>query len=197
MQFLKWLIGLLTRRKGGTDESHRSAVPRDLVALVKHYEAFEADAYWDKTGRVWTIGYGSTYYADGRRVREGDTITHSAAEALLEKVLADCIRDIRTRLAASLPEPQMIALASFLYNLGPGASGIKDGLFVLRNGAPSTLWRSVNAGDHKTAAEQFGRWVYSGGILLKGLQRRRRAEKYVYEGMPAQKAITQALKDFP
>ena len=30
------------------------------------------DAYWDKYGKVWTIGYGATHYLDGSPVKEGD-----------------------------------------------------------------------------------------------------------------------------
>ena len=33
---------------------------------------------------MWTIGWGNTIYADGRKVKQGDTITAAGAEALLK-----------------------------------------------------------------------------------------------------------------
>ncbi|RIQ11209.1 lysozyme, partial [Bordetella avium] len=57
-----------------------------------------------------------------------------------------------------------VALASFVYNVGPGAYG------------GSTLTRKLRAGDLAGACRELPRWVYAGGNKLRGLERRRDAE---------------------
>ncbi|KAB7720517.1 glycoside hydrolase family protein, partial [Proteus mirabilis] len=50
----------------------------------------------------------------------------------------------------------------------------------------STLLILLNKGNFKAAAEQFDRWVYSKGVKLDGLVRRRSAEKALFlDGMRA------------
>ena len=87
-----------------------------------------------------------------------------------------------TKFFASVPltRGQFDALVSFLYNVGPGKRGIKSGLFVLTNGQPSTLARKVLARDYAGAAEEFLKWIYSGGVPLRGLERRRKAERQLF-----------------
>lgn len=172
----------------------------DLIALIKHYESFSPVAYWDKHGNVWTIGYGSTYYKDGRRVKSGENISIADATELLTIVVMDNIRLIKAGFPTPLERHHVTALTSFLYNVGPGRYGSKDGLFALRDyQRASTLWRMVLAGDLDAAASQFKLWNKSGGVVLKGLQRRRRAEEYIFSGRikTAVAAYTQAEKDFP
>lgn len=55
----------------------------DLLQDIKESEGLELTAYWDDYGKVWTIGYGSTFYEDGSPVKEGDKITKKRAEELL------------------------------------------------------------------------------------------------------------------
>jgi lysozyme len=70
-----------------------------------------AKAYWDKTGKVWTIGFGHT-----RTAREGMVITQQQADALFA---ADCVPLLQ--LVAERPVIQAAALVSFGYNCGAGA----------------------------------------------------------------------------
>mgnify|MGYP000029206258 CR=1 FL=1 len=51
----------------------------------------------------------------------------------------------------------------------------------------STLVRLLNAGDYKGAEAQFSRWNKAGGKALKGLTRRREAERelFVSVGTPS------------
>jgi lysozyme len=71
---------------------------------------------------------------------------------------------------APLSDGQFAALASFAFNLGGG------------NLAKSTLLKKLNAGDYAGAAEEFGRWVKSGGQTLPGLVARRAAETALFKG---------------
>jgi hypothetical protein len=45
------------------------------IPLVKQNEGFKSKAYYDKLGKVWTIGTGITRYSDGTPVKEGDVIS--------------------------------------------------------------------------------------------------------------------------
>ncbi len=60
------------------------------------------------------------------------------------------------------------ALVSFTFNLGAGA---------LKR---STLLKKLNCGDITGAAGQFERFVYAGGKVMRGLVRRRAAEKEIF-----------------
>ncbi|WP_425521570.1 glycoside hydrolase family protein, partial [Xylella fastidiosa] len=47
----------------------------------------------------------------------------------------------------------------------------------------------LNAGDVAGAAEQFGAWKFSSGRVLPGLVRRRKAERWLFEGQDWQAAL--------
>lgn len=147
------------------------------VSLIEHFEGCRLTAYWDATGKVWTIGWGHT----GLDVYKGLVITQAVADAMLAQDLIERENAV-TKFFASVPltRGQFDALVSFLYNVGPGKRGIKSGLFVLTNGQPSTLARKVLARDYAGAAEEFLKWIYSGGVPLRGLERRRKAERQLF-----------------
>ena len=52
------------------------------IDIIKKYEGCRLSAY-KCPAQVWTVGYGTTVYPDGTKVKEGDTITQEKAEALL------------------------------------------------------------------------------------------------------------------
>lgn len=130
--------------------------------LVKGFEGFCGKAYLDVVG-VPTIGYGHT-----ENVRPDDTITQSEAEALLEKDLARFEDGVKKAVKVPLNENQLAALTSFAYNVGLGAFGT------------STLLKHLNEGHYDLAADQLLRWTKAGGKELKGLVRRRAAERAVF-----------------
>ena len=61
------------------------------------------------------------------------------------------------------------ALVSFVYNVG----GTKFG--------NSTLLKKLNAGDASGACAELSKWVYAGGVKLKGLVARRAEERQLCE----------------
>ena len=75
---------------------------------------------------------------------------------------------------------QFGALTSFTYNLGAG------------NLRSSTLLRKLNAGDYAGAAAEFARWNKAGGKVLKGLTRRRAAERALFEKPAARIPVADA-----
>ena len=132
--------------------------------FIKSFEGLRLKAYWDKDGKVWTIGWGHT-----KGVKQGMVITKAQAE----QFLADDLAPIERHLTADLGEDgvlqcQFDALCSFCFNLGIGAY------------MKSTLRKYVKAGRDADADREFGRWVHAGGRVLPGLVRRRKAEAALY-----------------
>jgi lysozyme len=153
----------------------RKAGPR-ARACIQHFEGCRLRAYLCSSG-IWTIGWGNTFYADGRRVREGDRITQAEADALFPLVLGQFERGVEQLLGASDTSPaEFGALASFAYNVGLDidADRIAEGL------GDSALLRKHLAGDRAGAAAEFGKWINSAGKPSNGLRRRRAAERLLY-----------------
>lgn len=128
------------------------------------------DAYWDKYGKVWTIGYGATHYLDGSPVKEGDKLK-SKEEAL--ELLREMTKQYEENVYKLVTHPinmyQADALTSFAYNCGVG------------NLKKSTLLKKVNKDDmDPTIRDEFAKWNKSGGQVLAGLTRRRKAEADLY-----------------
>jgi lysozyme len=141
-----------------------------VVELVAAFEGFQPRAYLCP-GRVWTIGYGTTRWADGRRVATGDgPIDEAAARRLLARDLADAAEAVDALVDVPLAEGERAALISFVHNLGRGAF------------SASTLLQKLNLGQRDGAAGEFARWNRGGGRVLPGLIRRRAAEAALFGG---------------
>ena len=140
------------------------------IQLIADAEGFRSRPYLCPAG-VPTIGYGCTYYADGRRVTLKDPpISQPDAWALLGVIAGRVAAEIERRSRVSLTQGQLDALTSFAFNFGtPKLFG-------------STLWRKLQAGDLQGAADQFRLWVKSGGKTLPGLVKRRGAERAMFVG---------------
>lgn len=135
------------------------------AALARRFEGCYLRPYLCPAG-VPTIGYGATYYEDGRRVTLADApITRERAEQLLlwmvrSRYLPDVIR-----LCPGIDDPlRLAAIIDFTFNLGAG------------NLVASTLRRQVNAGRWDDVPTELRKWVRAGGRVLPGLVRRREAE---------------------
>lgn len=136
------------------------------AALCKQYEGFSAKPYLCPAG-IPTIGFGSTYYADGRKVNLTDApISIQDAEDLLlhelhHTYLPGVLRNCPILLT---DERKCNAAVDFVYNLGIGRL------------QTSTLKRKINAQDWDGAKEQLMLWTKGGGRVLPGLVKRRTAE---------------------
>lgn len=151
------------------------AIPQSCIDLVRDFEGFRTDAYPDPAsgGEPWTIGYGTTVYPDGRKVRKGDRISKAQAEEYLAHDLSDCARQVEKLVKVPLNDNQFGALITFVFNLGQGS---------LRS---STLLKLLNAKSYLAAAEQFLVWNKARnkkGVLVEmaGLTRRRKAERALF-----------------
>lgn len=141
--------------------------------LIREFEGCKLVAYKCPAG-VWTIGYGSTFYADGTPVKEGDKIDIYTANQLFDVVLAKFEKQVRLLLGdtllVALPAEAVDSLISISYNIGTTAF------------AKSTLLKRIKANklDFDGIEAAFNMWVKAGGKVLKGLQRRRKAEFQMY-----------------
>ena len=143
-----------------------------LYSFLKQYEEGNnaaLTAYDDGFG-TWTIGWGSIYNYDLKRaVLPGDKIDQATADRWLELEAKSKMDAVKNLVKVKINNNQLIALASFAYNLGINAF------------ATSTLLKLLNGGvDKAVVAQQFDRWIYANGSLSKGLQNRRNAEKNLF-----------------
>ncbi|MGE8598008.1 MAG: lysozyme [Acinetobacter calcoaceticus] len=137
------------------------------VNQICNFEGLKLSAYDDGTG-VWTIGYGTTRYPNGKRVSEGDRCTLEQAKAYMQHDLKIFERAVNSSVKVPLKQNQFDALVSLAYNIGVGAF------------KHSTLLKKLNSGDYKEAANQFDVWVNAGGKRLQGLVNRRAMEKKLF-----------------
>lgn len=148
------------------------------VELIKEFEGFYSKPYLCPAN-VPTIGFGSTYYPDGRRVKLTDApLTKKEADNLLafevnEK--ADKVASVCRKYNLTLNKNELGALTSFAFNLGTGYLSTSK-----------TMGRSLQSGDRKRIADSF--LIYTKAragafgrlIELKGLVRRRKAERQLF-----------------
>ena len=135
----------------------------ERVDLIKQHEGLRLKAYLPTKKDVWTIGYGHT-----KTAVEGMVITQEQADKLFRDDLAWVRKAIAKNVTVPLSQPQYDALASFIYNLGE------------TNLARSTLLRKLNASDYVGAANEFPKWNKQKGKVLRGLVKRRAAERNLF-----------------
>jgi lysozyme len=145
-------------------------VSQNCLELIKHFESLALKAYLCPAN-VPTIGYGTTIYPNGNKIRLGETCTVLQAGNYLKHDLAyfENMTDAYTR--DDVSQQQFDALVSFCYNVG--TANLKS----------STLLKEINANPiaHDKIKAQFLRWNRGGGQVLRGLTRRRNAEAYLYQ----------------
>jgi lysozyme len=136
--------------------------------LIKEFEGCKLKAY-QCSAKKWTIGYGNTFYEDGKPVLPGHAITQEKANQLFEIIANDFSAKVAKLVTANVSENQFGALVSFAYNCG------------IANLQKSTLLRKVNANHNDpTIRAEFLKWNKAGGKVLAGLTRRREAEANLY-----------------
>jgi len=143
-------------------------VNQAALDLIKEFEGFRAEAYRDPVG-IWTIGYGTTDAAGvGISPKAGRTITEAEAEWYLQRAVDKFAADIRPAITAPINENEFGAFVSLAYNIGPGAF------------RKSSALRHFNAGDKARAADSILLFNKAGGKVLRGLVRRREAERALF-----------------
>lgn len=131
------------------------------LKLIEQFEGLRLTAYKaTRRDKYYTIGYGH-YGAD---VKQGMTITEAQAEAYLRQDVAEAESAVNKYSGYGFNQNQFDALVSFAYNVG----NIDQ---LTANGT-----RSIEQIRAKLPA-----YVYSGGVKLEGLVRRRAAEKALFD----------------
>lgn len=137
------------------------------IDMICSFEGKRLVAYDDGVG-VWTIGFGTTVYPNGVKVKRGDTCTDAQAKQYMQHDLIKFEKAVNESVSVPLKQNQFDALVSLAYNIGASAF------------AKSTLVRKLNASDYKGAAEQFERWNKGNGKIMRGLSIRREAERKLF-----------------
>lgn len=145
------------KRAAGTSSAAASIAL--AVAFIAPWEGQELRAYRDIVG-VPTICFGET-----RGVKMGDTATPAECQTMLAKGVAEFAEGIRPCLPPALPDKTRAAFISAAYNVGvAGFCG-------------SSMSRRAKAGDLRGACDALLMWNKAGGREVRGLTRRRTAER--------------------
>ena len=139
--------------------------------LICMFEGFSAKPYLC-SAKVPTIGYGSTYYLNGKKVTLLDKPITELEAFEMFKAIADKFADKVSKLVtAPIDQAQFNAIVSLTYNIGPA------------NFQKSTLLKKVNFNHNDPSIRaEFLKWNKAGGQVLKGLTIRRKAEADIYFG---------------
>lgn len=134
------------------------------LAFIKAQEGLRLEPYQDQVG-IWTIGYGHARWTGG-------PITLEQAEAMLLDDLRPCLACVASRVNVPITQPQIDALTSLVFNVGPGAI------------IGTELIEDLNAGTYAGAADHFLDFVHGmvGGqkVVLPVLVARREAERTMF-----------------
>lgn len=141
----------------------------DGYNLITKHEGFSSKPYLCPA-KVPTIGYGNTYYHDGKRVTLLDNpITKEQAFEMFKEIADRFAKAVSQSVTADINQNQFNALVSFAYNVG------------VANLKKSTLLKLVNANPNNPQIKnEFLKWTKANGVLLNGLLKRRNDESSVY-----------------
>lgn len=146
----------------------------------KKWEGFDTDlgngyvqAYWDKEGGLWTIGWGSTFYKNGNPIKQGDTLSYDDANDLYHWEIQQQESAIRNSVNLNnLNDNQYAALISLAYNWGEGNVKKSQVLTLINSGASQddivSQWKKTG--------------VTAQGNYVQGLANRRIDESMLYAG---------------
>ena len=153
-------------------------------SIAKPFENCKLDAYWDVAGYP-TNGWGnllsrvtkkqimakygfSPAEADLWLHAKWPRISQDKADSDLHRNMMKAYNGVLKYVGVQIGVNQLAALTDFAYNLGVGNLQI------------STLLKMINRGELVEAADEFPKWNKAGGIVYRGLTRRRLAERSIY-----------------
>ena len=146
-------------------------ISQNCLNLIRKWEGLYLDAYLNSVG-IWSIGYGTTEYPDGKKVKQGDDISIQQARKFLQYKVDRVADEVNQLIRVALTQNQFDALVSFCYNVG------------ITEFKYSSLLEKLNQGDYQSAAHEFSRWnkvmVNEVKIILPDLVNRRDDEKNLF-----------------
>lgn len=143
--------------------------------FIESCEGLSLTAYLDVAG-VPTIGYGTTIYPTGKKVKLGDVCTASGATNYFSRDLVKFEDAVNKNIQVPLTQNQFNALVSFAYNIGAGVKGFSG----------SSVKNGINTGmmSREEITQCWLRWnkVRINGKLVvsDGLTNRRKKEIELY-----------------
>jgi lysozyme len=130
---------------------------------------------------LWSVGYGRVLYPDQIRLKASERRSYPLRSEhnrafdddeidgyLIEDIRRVEIGVLRLCPAAADNQCHLDALVSFAFNVGLG------------NLQSSTLRMKYNRQDYSGAADEFLKWRKANGVVLRGLERRREAERALF-----------------
>jgi lysozyme len=137
--------------------------------LITEFEGYSAKPYLC-SAKVPTIGYGNTYYTDGKRVTMLDKEINKQQAFEMFKVIADRFASKVSNLVKTpLNQNQFNACVSLAYNIG------------MANFMNSTLLKLVNKNHNDILIGlEFKKWNKVNKKVVAGLTRRRNYESDIY-----------------
>jgi lysozyme len=148
--------------------------------MIKHDEGVRTSPY-QCPALLWTCGVGHVIDPAHARVKLEDrkalpipagwdrVLSMDEVNDILKKDLTRFEVGVHRLCPGEMTQGQFDALVSFSFNVGLGN---------LQN---STLRMKHNRKEFAAAAEEFLKWNKAGGKVLKGLDKRRKGEKALYE----------------
>ena len=131
--------------------------------LIKSFEGLVLKAAPDIVG-VPTVGWGHT----GPDVHNGMVITEEMAEELFKADMVDSEQHVQKLIHVTLNYNQFGAIVSLVFNVGPGAI------------TGTNLAKLLNLGKFAEAADGILKFDHAGGRQVRGLTRRRQAERALF-----------------
>ena len=137
--------------------------------LITEFEGYSAKPYLC-SAKVPTIGYGNTYYSDGKRVTLLDKEINKQQAFEMFKVIADRFASKVSNLVKTpLNQNQFNSCVSLAYNIG------------MANFMNSTLLKLVNKNHNDILIGlEFKKWNKVNKKVVAGLTRRRNYEADIY-----------------
>ena len=122
------------------------------------------------SAKVPTIGYGNTYYPNGKRVTLLDAqITKEYAFEIFKDIADKFAKRVNSMVKKPLTQNQFNSLVSFAYNVGTGAF------------STSTLLKKVNENPNDLSIRaEFMKWNRANRVVVRGLTIRRKKESDLY-----------------
>ena len=145
--------------------------------MIMNFEGLSLKHYMCSSS-IPTIGFGNTYYPNGKKVTMRDKPITKEYAIEIFKFIADLFaKDVNNLLKTTVTQNQFNALVSFAYNVGSDidADDIPEGL------GDSTLLKKVNKNPNDLSImAEFLKWNKSNGKVSNGLVKRRKLEAKLY-----------------
>lgn len=122
----------------------------------------------DRVQGTLTIGYGHTSVAGPPRVYIGQVIAKDEADAILGADLTSVEIEVQHLIKVPLTQNEFDALVSFQFNTG----------WLAHSGC--SLTRALNLKEYNVADTDFALYDRAGGVVNRGLVRRRAAEAKLF-----------------